>query len=79
MYTYGYGDAKRDDVKAVKYFIKSCNGAGAGCIELGKMYEHSIGVKQSYPKAKEFYKKACEGGMDGDPESCEDYARLNKR
>ena len=47
-----------------------------GCASLGTTYMYGAGVKQNYSKAKEFYKKACDGG---EAFGCLQYKELNKR
>ena len=35
-------------------------GDGAGCFNLGLLYGNGEGVKQSYSKAADYYRKACD-------------------
>lgn len=47
----------------------------ASCNILGVAYEDGKGVKQDYKKAKEYYGKACDLGLQN---ACDNYAIVNK-
>lgn len=54
----------------------SCySGSTAGCHNLGVLYQRGLGVNQDDSKAKELYKKACDGKLQ---EGCEGLNSLNK-
>lgn len=47
----------------MKFYSKSCDGGYAmGCHNLGVMHYIGQGTKKNHPKAKEFFKKACNNG-----------------
>ncbi len=59
----GEDGVKQDDVKAVEFFKKACDGDYAkGCHELGKIYYAGRGVQQDNEKALKLFNKACDGG-----------------
>ncbi len=51
-------------------------GLAISCSSLGLSYASGKGVKQDYVKAKEFFGKACDGGIE---DGCKNYAILNKK
>ena len=63
-YFVGNHGYKNDSQKAIQFLLQSCDlEAGWGCYNLGKIYEEGNQVAKNLPKAKDFYKKSCEGGI----------------
>ena len=60
-------------ILSVLVFISICFGDAQ--VNLGLMYENGQGVKQDYKKAKDLYKKACDGQLQV---GCDYYKELNQ-
>ncbi len=63
-----------DKKEAIKYSEECKDKNAKSCYKLGLMYASGDGVKQDESKAKEFYKKACDGGSS---EGCVSLEMLN--
>ena len=64
-----------DDAKLFAKYSKECKSKNfKSCYEVGLMYASGDGVKQDTNKAKEFYKRACDGGSS---EGCVSLEMLN--
>ena len=64
-----------DDAKLFTKYSKECKSKNfKSCYEVGLMYASGDSVKKDTNKAKEFYKKACDGGNS---EGCVSLEMLN--
>ena len=60
------GTACSMEIYTVEENKQACDvGDGAGCFNLGLLYAKGEGVKQSYSKAADYYRKACDLGYGG--------------
>ena len=58
------------------YKIACDKDAFEACGELGALYTQGLGVKKDAAKAKELFKKACDGG---DKAGCDRYGEFKER
>ena len=63
--------------EAFTFCQKACNlNEGSGCFALGYFYMDGVGVRQNYQTAKEYYRKACDLGVQ---EGCDNYWELKDK
>jgi TPR repeat protein len=75
MYVNGQG-VKQNDIKAVEFFQKSCEGKHAlGCYLLGLACEYGEGTRKDMGQALSYFGKACDLKYW---RGCIDYARLKR-
>jgi hypothetical protein len=62
VYLNGTG-VDKDEVRAVEHLKQSCDrGSGAGCSNLGTMYENGKGVPTDRVRAVGLYQQGCKAG-----------------
>ena len=67
----------KDYKKAIEWYEKSANqGNTKAQFNLGIMYANGQGVIQDKKRAKEYFRKACDGGYQ---KGCDEYKKLNQQ
>ena len=58
---FGSDGAEKDPALAEDYLRKSCSfGYGAGCSNMGVMFEDGLGVEKDFSRARDLYREACD-------------------
>ena len=75
--TNSFNGIQKNTFQGFKYIKKGCDlNNSISCNMVGELYKKGIGTKQSYPKAKYYYGKACDLKIQ---KGCENYSILNSQ